>query len=114
MIAPLAIIAPVKVIIDLLKPVLIFIHDTLGVSWGFSIVLLTVFVRALLAPLTVKQAAERLKVSADAIYDLCNSGKLPCQRVGNGRGTIRIRPADLDAIGKPKVIPLSALHQRRA
>jgi YidC/Oxa1 family membrane protein insertase len=55
MIAPLALLAPIQVIIDLLKPVLIFIHDTLGVSWGFSIVLLTVLVRALMAPLTVKQ-----------------------------------------------------------
>ena len=55
MIAPLALIAPIQVIVDLLKPVLIFIHDTLGVSWGFSIVLLTVLVRALMAPLTVKQ-----------------------------------------------------------
>jgi YidC/Oxa1 family membrane protein insertase len=64
MIVPLAIIAPVKVIIDLLKPVLIFIHDTLGVSWGFSIVLLTVFVRALLAPLTVKQF-KSMKAIAD-------------------------------------------------
>jgi YidC/Oxa1 family membrane protein insertase len=55
MIVPLALIAPIQVIVDLLKPVLIFIHDTLGVSWGFSIVLLTVLVRALMAPLTVKQ-----------------------------------------------------------
>jgi YidC/Oxa1 family membrane protein insertase len=55
MIAPFALLPPVQVIVDLLKPVLIFIHDTLGVSWGFSIVLLTVLVRALMAPLTVKQ-----------------------------------------------------------
>jgi len=55
MIAPLALLAPIQVIVDLLKPVLIFIHDTLGVSWGFSIVLLTVLVRGLMAPLTVKQ-----------------------------------------------------------
>jgi YidC/Oxa1 family membrane protein insertase len=55
MIAPFALLPPIQVIVDLLKPVLIFIHDTLGVSWGFSIVLLTVLVRALMAPLTVKQ-----------------------------------------------------------
>ena len=55
MIAPFALLPPIQVIVDLLKPVLIFIHDTLGVSWGFSIVLLTVIVRALMAPLTVKQ-----------------------------------------------------------
>ncbi len=51
----LAVIAPVQWIVDVLKPVLIFFHDTIGVGWGMSIVLLTVVVRALLAPLTVKQ-----------------------------------------------------------
>ncbi|MEA2153892.1 MAG: YidC/Oxa1 family rane protein insertase [Solirubrobacteraceae bacterium] len=52
---PLALLPPIKLIVEALKPVLIFIHDTLGVSWGFSIVLLTVCVRAAMAPLTVKQ-----------------------------------------------------------
>jgi YidC/Oxa1 family membrane protein insertase len=51
----LALLAPVQWIVDVLKPVLIFFHDTVGVGWGMSIVLLTVVVRALLAPLTVKQ-----------------------------------------------------------
>ena len=51
----LALLAPVQWIVDLLKPVLIFFHDSIGVGWGMSIVLLTVVVRALLAPLTVKQ-----------------------------------------------------------
>jgi YidC/Oxa1 family membrane protein insertase len=51
----LALIAPVQWIVDLLHPVLLFFHDTVGVGWGMSIVLLTVVVRALLAPLTVKQ-----------------------------------------------------------
>ena len=34
---------------------LLFFHDSIGVGWGTSIVLLTVVVRALLAPLTIKQ-----------------------------------------------------------
>ena len=51
----LALLAPVQWIVDLLKPVLIFFHDSIGVGWGMSIVLLTVVVRALLAPLTIKQ-----------------------------------------------------------
>ncbi|MGH2899573.1 MAG: YidC/Oxa1 family membrane protein insertase [Solirubrobacteraceae bacterium] len=51
----LALIAPVQIIVDVLKPILVFIHDTLGVGWGMSIVLLTVLVRAAMAPLTVKQ-----------------------------------------------------------
>jgi YidC/Oxa1 family membrane protein insertase len=54
-IPPLALLAPVHWIVELLKPVLVFFHDSIGVGWGMSIVLLTVCVRALLAPLTVKQ-----------------------------------------------------------
>ena len=48
------------------------------------------------AVLTVQQAAERLGVSPRTVYDLVEVGDLKCQRVGTGRGTIRIRPADLD------------------
>jgi YidC/Oxa1 family membrane protein insertase len=51
----LALLAPVQWIVDLLHPVLLFFHNTGGVGWGTSIVLLTVVVRALLAPLTIKQ-----------------------------------------------------------
>ena len=51
----LALIAPVQIIVDVLRPALVFIHDTFGVGWGMSIVLLTVLVRAAMAPLTVKQ-----------------------------------------------------------
>jgi YidC/Oxa1 family membrane protein insertase len=42
-------------LIDIFESVLKFFHDSVGVSWGFSIVLLTVCVRAVLIPLTVKQ-----------------------------------------------------------
>jgi YidC/Oxa1 family membrane protein insertase len=52
---PIALLPPIKLIVEALKPILVFIHDTLGVSWGFSIVLLTILVRAAMAPLTVKQ-----------------------------------------------------------
>jgi YidC/Oxa1 family membrane protein insertase len=51
----LALIAPVQFLVDVLQPILVWIHDTLGVGWGMSIVLLTVLVRAAMAPLTVKQ-----------------------------------------------------------
>jgi len=50
-----ALIAPVQFLVDVLQPILVWIHDTLGVGWGMSIVLLTVLVRAAMAPLTVKQ-----------------------------------------------------------
>lgn len=53
-------------------------------------------------PLTVQEAAARLKVSPDTVYDLCASKKLAHHRIGGGRGSIRINPADLG----PKTIPL--------
>jgi YidC/Oxa1 family membrane protein insertase len=62
----LALIAPVQFIVDVLKPILVWIHDTLGVGWGMSIVLLTVLVRAAMAPLTVKQFKSMRAMAAAA------------------------------------------------
>lgn len=45
--------------------------------------------------LTVKEAADALKLSSGAVYALCNSGTLPHHRLGQGRGAIRIDRADL-------------------
>jgi YidC/Oxa1 family membrane protein insertase len=42
-------------LIDVFQSVLTFFHNSVGVSWGWSIVLLTVVIRAVLIPLTVKQ-----------------------------------------------------------
>jgi YidC/Oxa1 family membrane protein insertase len=42
-------------LIDVFEAVLKFFHNNVGVSWGWSIVLLTVVVRAVLIPLTLKQ-----------------------------------------------------------
>jgi YidC/Oxa1 family membrane protein insertase len=42
-------------LIDVFQSVLIFFHDHLLVSWGFSIVLLTICIRAIMIPLTLKQ-----------------------------------------------------------
>ncbi len=42
-------------LIDVFEAVLKFFHNSVGISWGFSIVLLTVVMRAVLLPLTVKQ-----------------------------------------------------------
>ncbi len=42
-------------LIDVFETVLKFFHNSVGVPWGWSIVLLTVAVRACLIPLTVKQ-----------------------------------------------------------
>jgi excisionase family DNA binding protein len=43
--------------------------------------------------LTPKQAAGKLGVSVDLIYELCQSGKLRSQKIGRA---VRIRPRDLD------------------
>lgn len=42
-------------LVDVFETVLRFFHDTVGASWGLSIILLTIVVRALLLPLAVKQ-----------------------------------------------------------
>src|SRR6516165_11145402 len=42
-------------LIDVFDAVLKFFHNSLGIQWGWSIVLLTVVIRALMIPLTVKQ-----------------------------------------------------------
>ncbi|HYZ80621.1 MAG TPA: YidC/Oxa1 family membrane protein insertase [Solirubrobacteraceae bacterium] len=42
-------------LIDVFEAVLKFFHNSVGVPWGWSIVLLTVCVRAVLIPLTVRQ-----------------------------------------------------------
>jgi YidC/Oxa1 family membrane protein insertase len=42
-------------LIDALESVMLFFHDNIGFSWGFSIIALTLVVRAALIPLTWKQ-----------------------------------------------------------
>lgn len=42
-------------LVDVFESVLVFFHDSVGASWGLSIILLTIVVRALLLPLAVKQ-----------------------------------------------------------
>jgi YidC/Oxa1 family membrane protein insertase len=42
-------------LIDIFGPVLVFFHSIIGGSWGWSIIALTIVVRALLLPLALKQ-----------------------------------------------------------
>lgn len=53
-------------LIDIFEPALKFFHNTVGVSWGLSIVFLTIVVRALLLPLTIKQFHSMQKLQAVA------------------------------------------------
>jgi YidC/Oxa1 family membrane protein insertase len=45
----------IQPLIDLFEEVLVFFHDSFSVGWGVAIILLTVTIRALLLPLTLKQ-----------------------------------------------------------
>jgi YidC/Oxa1 family membrane protein insertase len=45
----------VQPLIDVFDSVLVFFHDKVGLGWGMSIIALTVCVRAILIPLTLKQ-----------------------------------------------------------
>jgi YidC/Oxa1 family membrane protein insertase len=45
----------VQPLIDVFDAVLVFFHDSVGFGWGMSIIALTVCVRAVLIPLTLKQ-----------------------------------------------------------
>ncbi len=52
---PLPLANVLQPLIDPFEAVLKFFHDTVGFGWGFSIVALTMLIRALLLPLTIKQ-----------------------------------------------------------
>ncbi len=45
----------IQPLIDFFEAILLFFHDSIGLGWGFSIIALTILVRACLLPLTFKQ-----------------------------------------------------------
>ena len=45
----------IQPLIDVVDGILVFFHDNVGLSWGMSIIALTIVVRAALIPLTLKQ-----------------------------------------------------------
>ena len=51
-------------LIDVFESVLKFFHNSGGISWGWSIVLLTVAVRAVLLPLTFRQIKSMVRMQA--------------------------------------------------
>ena len=65
---------PLQPLIDAFDWVLVGFHDTVGLSWGLSIIALTVVVRTLLIPLTLKQfksmqALQRLAPEIKALQE---------------------------------------------
>jgi len=69
-------------LIDVFQAVLTFFHDHVGVSWGLSIVLLTMLVRAILLPLTIKQfhSMQKLQQVAPQLKAIQNKYKDDKQR----------------------------------
>jgi excisionase family DNA binding protein len=62
--------------------------------------------------LTVREVADRLRLSVSQVYALCASGKLPHLRFGNGRGTIRVTEAQLqEFIEACEVTPVASLPE---
>jgi excisionase family DNA binding protein len=73
---------------------------------------------------TVKQVAELLSISAQAVYQLCTKKLLRHLRLGTGRGTLRIPESALgefvtrstveaDAPAEPKAPPARLKHLKR-
>jgi YidC/Oxa1 family membrane protein insertase len=59
---------------DVLRTIITYYHDHLGVSWGLAIVMLTVTVRLLILPLTIKQfrsmaAMQRIQPKVKAVQN---------------------------------------------
>ncbi len=46
--------------------------------------------------LTIKDVAERLNIGERTAYRLIEEGQLKARRIGSGRGTLRVKPADLE------------------
>ncbi|MCD6726309.1 MAG: YidC/Oxa1 family membrane protein insertase [Solirubrobacteraceae bacterium] len=70
-------------LIDVFEQVLIFIHDSTSFGWGMAIILLTVAVRIVLLPLTIKQfkSMTRLQQLAPDIKELQQKYKDDKQRL---------------------------------
>ena len=59
-------------LITVFQAILIFFHDTVGLGWGMAIIALTVLVRIVLLPLTIKQfrSMQALQTLSPQIKDL--------------------------------------------
>ena len=62
----LAFSSPIAPLENVLRSILVFLHDKGGLSWAWSIVALTVIVRMILVPLTVKQIHSMQNMQAHA------------------------------------------------
>jgi excisionase family DNA binding protein len=88
---------------------------TAAASLALADVLLGQKAKPVGASLTISEAAQLLNVSSRTVYDLCDSGQLRHQRIGKGRGTIRILPDDLESYrrGTESNEPITKTGQRK-
>ena len=63
--------------------------------------------------LTVREAAERFSLHPDTVWTWVRKGVLPHERVGPGRGLIRIRQSELVRTVKPSDRRRVKLSRRR-
>ncbi len=63
---PLLAANPLQPLIDIAHAILVFLHDSVGLSWGLSIIGLTVVVRTLILPLTYKSITGMREVQRHA------------------------------------------------
>lgn len=73
---------PLQPLITVCDKVLLFFHDTVGTSWGLAIILLTVTVRLVVLPLTLKQVTsmQRLQLLAPELKAIQEKYKQDKQR----------------------------------
>jgi excisionase family DNA binding protein len=60
--------------------------------------------------LTVKEVAERLRVSSSTVYNLVEEGRISCHRIGKGRGCIRFTEEQVEAFLQSCRVEAGALH----
>lgn len=63
------------------------------------------------ALLRARDVAERLSISASAVYRLAETGELPCVRIG---GAVRFEQADVDRYIERNRTPVRTINRRRA
>lgn len=73
---------PLQPLITVCDKVLLFFHDTVGTSWGLAIILLTITVRLVVLPLTLKQVTsmQRLQLLAPELKKIQEKYKEDKQR----------------------------------
>ncbi len=63
--------------------------------------------------MTVRQAAERLEVSASTVYGLIAAGRLRHHRIGTGKGAIRIPDSAIEEFLKASEVSVINVPEKK-